>query len=110
MSLWTITSLRVGELYLPEDGGVMPFGSALDRWLRPAQAPAAPGADHLHAGALATPTLALSCAARQALRQADVVETMLQGMLPVAHRSAGRPPRDSAPARSGRSHRAARPL
>ena len=33
--------------------------------------------------ALATPSLAISCAAREALHQADVVETMLRGMLPV---------------------------
>ena len=33
--------------------------------------------------ALATPSLAISCAAREALHQADVVETMLRGILPV---------------------------
>ena len=33
--------------------------------------------------ALQTPSLAISCAAREALHQADVVETMLRGMLPV---------------------------
>jgi phosphate:Na+ symporter len=33
--------------------------------------------------ALATPSLAISCAAREALHQADVVETMLRGVLPV---------------------------
>jgi len=33
--------------------------------------------------ALGTPSLAISCAAREALHQADVVETMLRGMLPV---------------------------
>ncbi len=38
---------------------------------------------HLDAVALATPTLAISCAAREALHQADVVETMLDGILPV---------------------------
>ncbi len=36
---------------------------------------------HLDASALATPSLAISCAAREALHQADVVETMLRGML-----------------------------
>ena len=35
---------------------------------------------HLDASALATPSLAISCAAREALHQADVVETMLQGI------------------------------
>ncbi len=38
---------------------------------------------HLDAVALATPSLAISCAAREALHQADVVETMLDGILPV---------------------------
>ncbi len=38
---------------------------------------------HLDPSALATPSLAISCAAREALHQADVVETMLSGMLEV---------------------------
>ncbi|MBL0123524.1 MAG: Na/Pi cotransporter family protein [Betaproteobacteria bacterium] len=38
---------------------------------------------HLDPVALATPSLAISCAAREALHQADVVETMLNGILPV---------------------------
>lgn len=38
---------------------------------------------HLDPTALATPSLAISCAAREAMHQADVVETMLQGMLRV---------------------------
>ena len=38
---------------------------------------------HLDPSALATPSLAISCAAREALHQADVVETMLGGMLEV---------------------------
>jgi phosphate:Na+ symporter len=38
---------------------------------------------HLDPVALATPTLAITCAAREALHQADVVETMLRGILPV---------------------------
>ena len=38
---------------------------------------------HLDPSALATPSLAISCAAREALHQADVVETMLTGMLGV---------------------------
>jgi phosphate:Na+ symporter len=38
---------------------------------------------HLDPLALATPSLAISCAAREALHQADVVETMLRGILPV---------------------------
>ena len=35
---------------------------------------------HLDASALTTPSLAISCAAREALHQADIVETMLQGI------------------------------
>jgi phosphate:Na+ symporter len=38
---------------------------------------------HLDPTALGTPSLAISCAAREALHQADVVETMLRGMLQV---------------------------
>ena len=38
---------------------------------------------HLDSSALATPSLAISCAVREALHQADVVETMLRGMLDV---------------------------
>jgi phosphate:Na+ symporter len=36
---------------------------------------------HLDPSALATPTLAISCAVREAMHQADVVETMLLGVL-----------------------------
>ncbi|MFI5443704.1 Na/Pi cotransporter family protein [Polaromonas sp. UC242_47] len=38
---------------------------------------------HLDPSALATPSLAISCAAREALHQADIVETMMMGMLSV---------------------------
>lgn len=38
---------------------------------------------HLDAGALGTPSLAITCAAREALHQADIVETMLRGLLEV---------------------------
>jgi phosphate:Na+ symporter len=38
---------------------------------------------HLDPSALTTPSLAISCAAREALHQADVVETMMVGMLAV---------------------------
>ena len=38
---------------------------------------------HLDPVALATPSLAISCAAREALHQADVVETMLRGLVTV---------------------------
>jgi len=42
---------------------------------------------HLDPSALATPSLAISCAAREALHQADVVETMLRGLLEVIIRN-----------------------
>lgn len=42
---------------------------------------------HLDPSALSTPSLAISCAAREALYQADVVETMLRGMLDVIRRN-----------------------
>ncbi|MEY4754457.1 MAG: hypothetical protein RJA44_2132 [Pseudomonadota bacterium] len=63
------------------------FAGLLARWLeRVMQAPTQ--ADertprHLDKLALGTPSLALSCAAREALRQADAVELMLRGILPV---------------------------
>ena len=42
---------------------------------------------HLDPSALATPSLAISCAAREALHQADVVETMLMGVLQVIQKN-----------------------
>ncbi|WP_341913234.1 Na/Pi cotransporter family protein [Polaromonas sp. YR568] len=42
---------------------------------------------HLDPSALTTPSLAISCAAREALHQADVVESMLIGMLEVMRRN-----------------------
>ena len=45
----------------------------------PAQEPAA-RASHLDPAALATPSLALSCAAREVMHQADVVERILQDL------------------------------
>ncbi|WP_406624626.1 Na/Pi cotransporter family protein [Acidovorax sp. SDU_ACID1] len=42
---------------------------------------------HLDPSALSTPSLAISCAAREALYQADVVETMLTGMLDVIRKN-----------------------
>ena len=61
-----------------------PLARLLDRWLVDAAPP--PGTmrpQHLEPMALATPSLAISCAAREAMHQADVVETMLRGILPV---------------------------
>lgn len=42
---------------------------------------------HLDPSALATPSLAISCAAREALHQADVVEAMLLGVLQVIQKN-----------------------
>ena len=55
------------EKVLPLQDG----GDALDR------------PNHLDPSALATPSLAISCAAREALHQADLVETMLRGVITV---------------------------
>ena len=59
-------------------------GRSVDRFLREA-APAAGSTRprHLDPLALTMPSLAISCAAREALHQADVVETMLRGIVPV---------------------------
>ena len=49
----------------------------------PRPAPATMRPRHLDPLALTMPSLAISCAAREALHQADVVETMLRGIVPV---------------------------
>ncbi len=60
------------------------LGRRVDRWLpEAADDPNSLKPRHLDPVALDTPSLAISCAAREALRQADVVETMLRGMLSV---------------------------
>jgi phosphate:Na+ symporter len=58
-------------------------GRWLERWLAPPQAAVGARPRHLDPVALATPSLAISCAAREALHQADVVEAMLRGMVEV---------------------------
>jgi phosphate:Na+ symporter len=62
------------------------LGRLTERWL-PAPSAHAAGRrnSHLDPVALATPSLAISSAAREALHQADLVETMLRGVLPVLH-------------------------
>lgn len=53
-------------------------------WLPPAQNSKLNGRQrHLDPSALATPSVALSCAVREAMHQSDVVETMLRGVLGV---------------------------
>ena len=60
---------------------------AVDRWLPEPDRDSGDRPRHLDAVALATPSLAISCAAREALHQADVVETMLRGMLDVIRKN-----------------------
>jgi phosphate:Na+ symporter len=60
-----------------------PVARTLERWMKAPPEPASTRPRHLDATALGTPSLAISCAAREALHQADVVETMLRGILPV---------------------------
>ena len=56
----------------------------VSRWLpKPNKSLVAGRPHHLDPSALATPSLAISCAAREALHQADVVENMMVGMLTV---------------------------
>ena len=66
--------------------GLTHWVARLVQRLLPKPAPTAGAAlrpRHLDASALSTPSLAISCAAREALHQADVVETMMLGMLTV---------------------------
>ena len=56
----------------------------VEQWLpKPDRSTVAGRQRHLDASALATPSLAISCAVREAMHQADVVETMLLGVLEV---------------------------
>lgn len=73
-------NLGLAALFL----GLTPLMARLvDKWLAVPDAPNTGRPNHLDPVALATPSLAISCAAREALHQADVVETMLRGMLSV---------------------------
>jgi phosphate:Na+ symporter len=68
--------------------GFIGLTGVVGRWVdkllpAPANGSAGTRMGHLDPVALATPSLAISCAAREALHQADVVETMLRGILPV---------------------------
>jgi len=64
-------------------GLTTPLAARLDGWLAEPDRAGTERPNHLDPVALATPSLAISCAAREALHQADVVETMLRGMLVV---------------------------
>jgi phosphate:Na+ symporter len=63
------------------------FTNLVARWVKamlpPSEVSASGRPEHLDPTALATPSLAIACAAREALHQADVVETMLRGTLTV---------------------------
>ncbi|WP_298833033.1 Na/Pi cotransporter family protein [uncultured Piscinibacter sp.] len=74
-------NVMLALLFISFTGGV---GRLVERVLpEPALGADASRPRHLDPSALATPSLAISCAAREALHQADVVETMLRGILPV---------------------------
>jgi phosphate:Na+ symporter len=73
------TAIALGFLMFTET-----IARRLERWWPTPDRPGKNGRPrHLDPVALATPSLAISCAAREALHQADVVETMLNGILPV---------------------------
>ena len=60
----------------------------LERWMTaPPPPPSQSRPRHLDPVALPTPSLAIACAAREALHQADVVETMLRGLMDVIRRN-----------------------
>ncbi len=80
-----IFNLVLAALFIGFTGLV---GRTVDRWLDDP----GPGAGslrprHLDPLALTMPSLAISCAAREALHQADIVETMLRGILPVLRKN-----------------------
>jgi phosphate:Na+ symporter len=74
-------NLMVGAVFI---GLTRPVARLVERLL-PLQANKGPldRPNHLDPSALATPPLAISCAAREAMHQADVVETMLRGVVTV---------------------------
>ncbi len=74
-------NLLVGAVFI---GLTQPVATLVERLL-PLQSNQGPldRPNHLDPSALATPSLAISCAAREAMHQADVVETMLRGVVTV---------------------------
>ena len=74
-------NITLGVLFI---GFTRLLGARMDAWLPlPVKASVGDRPKHLDPTALATPMLAISCAVREALHQADVVETMLQGFMTV---------------------------
>jgi len=65
-------------------GFTQSVGRRLERWLpKDVQSTSTEQPKYLDPTALGTPSLAIACAAREALHQADLVETMLRGVMPV---------------------------
>jgi len=74
-------NLLVALLFI---GFTTPVARITQKWLpRPDRTMIAGRPHHLDPSALGTPSLAISCAAREALHQADVIESMLAGLLDV---------------------------
>ncbi|HSV44528.1 MAG TPA: Na/Pi cotransporter family protein [Ramlibacter sp.] len=74
-------NLAVGLIFI---GLTHTVAGWVQRWLpKPDKSRLAGRPHHLDPSALATPSLAISCAAREALHQADIVETMMVGMMAV---------------------------
>ena len=75
-------NLMAGALFI---GLTRPMAALVDKVfpLQDAGIDALNRPNHLDPSALATPSLAISCAAREALHQADMVETMLHGVITV---------------------------
>ena len=71
----------MGTVFIMTTGWV---AAVVERWLpKPVKTTMAGRQRHLDPTALATPSLAISCAVRESMHQADVVENMLTGMLTV---------------------------
>ena len=74
-------NLAVGVIFI---GLTQVVARWVEKWLpKPEKNTVAGRQRHLDPSALATPSLAISCAVRESMHQADVVETMLTGMLGV---------------------------
>jgi phosphate:Na+ symporter len=76
-----IFNVMVGMLFI---GFTQTVAGWVSKWLPiPDRTLASGRPHHLDPSALSTPSLAISCAAREALHQADMVETMMVGVLKV---------------------------
>jgi phosphate:Na+ symporter len=64
-------------------GLVGPMSKLTERWLPEPRLAEGARRSHLDPAVLGTPSLAIACAAREALHQADVVENMLRGLMEV---------------------------